>query len=70
MGDDRDGGMDSLDGVASRWIVGVSASVIFRCTTESRRWLAIMEKVAEGRSKFCVTVVTVTRTAGILPTVG
>jgi len=38
VGDDGGGDTDSLDGVASRWIVGASASVIFPCTIESRRW--------------------------------
>jgi len=30
--DDRAGGTDSPDGVASSWIVGASASVIFPCS--------------------------------------
>jgi len=42
------------------------ASVIFPCTTKSRRWRAVMEEVDKGCSEFCTTVGTVTRTAGIL----
>ena len=49
----------SLDGVASRWIVNASASVIFPCTTKSRRWQAVMEEVDKGCSEFCITVGTV-----------
>jgi len=40
MGDDRVGGTDRPYGVASRRIVGASASVIFPCTIKSRRWRA------------------------------
>jgi len=43
-----------------------SASVVFPCAIKSRRWRAIMEEVDKGCSKFCITVDTVTRTAGIL----
>jgi len=59
MGDDAGGGSDSLDGVigvASRWIVGASASVIFPCTIKSTRWGAIIEEVDKGCSEFCATV--------------
>ena len=52
--------------MASRRIVDVSASVIFPCTIKSRRWQAIQEEGDKGRSEFCVTVGTVTRTASIL----
>ena len=52
LGDDGGGGTDSLDGVASRWIVGASASVIFPCTIQSRRWRAVMEEVDKGRSNY------------------
>jgi len=52
--------------VASREIVGASASVIFPCTIESRRWRAVMDEVDKGCSEPCVSVVTVTRTTGIL----
>ena len=45
MGDDGGGGTDSPDGVASRWIVGASVSVIFPCSIKSRRWQAVMEEV-------------------------
>jgi len=51
-------------GVASRWIVGASASVIFPCIKPSR-CRAIMEEVDKGCSEFCVSVGMVTRTAGI-----
>jgi len=51
------GGTDSPDG---------SASVIFPCTIKSRRRQAIMEDVDKGRSEFCVTAGTATRTASIL----
>jgi len=37
MGDDGDGLLISLDGVAPTRIVGVSASVIFPCSIKSRR---------------------------------
>jgi len=60
------GGTDIPDGVVSRWIVGVSAPVIFPCTIKSRRRQAIMDKVDKGCSKFCITVGSMTRTAGIL----
>jgi len=53
---------DSLDGVASRWIVGASASFIFPCTIKSR-WQAVMEEVGKGCSEFCITVGTVTSSA-------
>jgi len=49
----------SLDGVAFRWIVNASASVIFPCTTKSGRWQAVMEEVDKGCSEFCITVGTV-----------
>jgi len=62
MGDDGGWGTDSPDGVASRRIVGASASVIFPCTIKSRRWQAVMEEVDKGCSEVCVTVGTVTRT--------
>ena len=52
-------------GLASRGIVGASASYLF-CTIKSRRWRAVMEEVEKGCREFCVTVGTVTRTAGIL----
>jgi len=65
-GDDGSGGTDSPDGVASRWIVSASAPVIFPCIIKSRRWRAVMEEVDKGCSEFCITVGTVTRTAGIL----
>ena len=64
--DDGDGGTDSPDGVASRWIVSASASVIFPCTMKSRRWRAVMEEVDKGCREFCITVGTVIRTAGLL----
>jgi len=57
---------DSPDGMASRRIVGASASVIFPCTIKSRRWQAVVKQVDKGCCEFCVTVGTVTRTAGIL----
>ena len=41
--------------------VGATASVIFPCAIKSRRWRATTEEV-----EFCITVGTVTRTAGIL----
>ena len=66
MGIGGDGGNDSVDGVASRWIVGASVSVIFSCTVKPRRWQAIMDEVGKGFSEFCVTIGTATRTAGIL----
>ena len=59
-------GTDSPDGVASRWIVGASASAVFPCSIKSRRWWAIMEEVDKWCSEFCITVGTATRTAGIL----
>ena len=59
-------GTNSLDRVASRRIVGASASVIFPFTIKSRRWRAVMEEVDKGYSEFCITVGTVTRTACIL----
>ena len=67
-GHDGGGGTDSPDGVASRRIVGASASVIFifPCTIKSRRLRAIMEEVDKGCSMLCLTVGTVIRTAGIL----
>ena len=65
-GDDEGGGTDSLDGVASRWTVRASASIIFPCSIKSRRWQSVMEEVDEGCSEPCVSVGTVTRTAGIL----
>ena len=49
-GDDGGGGTDSLDGMASRQIVGASASVIFPCTIKCRRWRAVMEVVDKGCS--------------------
>jgi len=61
MGDDGAGGTDSLDGVASRWTVGASASVLSPCTIKSRTWRAIMEEVHKGCSELCVTVGTATR---------
>ena len=61
--DDGGGGTDSPDGVASRRIVGESASVIFPCSIEYRRWRAIMEEVDNVCNKFCVTLCTVTRWA-------
>jgi len=66
MGGDGFEGTDSLDGVVSRRIVGVSASVIFPCTIKSRRWQAVMEEVDKGCSKFCITIGTLTRTIGVL----
>ena len=66
MGDDGGRGTDSLHSVASRLIVGVSASVIFPGIIKSKRWRAVMEEVDKGCSKFCITVGTATRTAGIL----
>jgi len=60
------GGTNSPHGVAFRWFVGASASVVFPCTVESRRWRAIMEEVDEGCREFWVTIGTITRTAGIL----
>jgi len=60
------GGTDSPDGVASRWIVHASVSVVFPCTIKSRRWRALMQEVDKGCSGFCITVGTVTRTVGIL----
>jgi len=52
----------SLDGMASRWIVSASGSVLLPCTIKSRRWQAVMEEVDKGCSEFCVTVDTVTGT--------
>ena len=54
--------------MASRQIVGASASVVFSCTIKSRRWRAIMEKIDKGCNEFCIIAQsdTVTRTAGIL----
>jgi len=48
MGECGGAGIDSVDGVASRRIVGASASVIFSRTIKSRRWRAIMEEVDKG----------------------
>ena len=59
MGDDGCGGTDSPDGVVSSGIVGASASVMFPCNIESRRWRAVMEDVDKGCSEFCVTVGTI-----------
>ena len=63
----------SPDGMASRWIAGVSASFIpwwifstLSLHHKSRRWRAKIEDVDEGCSKFCVTVGSATVTAGIL----
>jgi len=42
-------------GLASRGIVGASASYLF-CTIKSRRWRAVMEEVEKGCREFCVTV--------------
>ena len=50
MGEYGGGSVDSLDGVASRWIVGASASVIF--PMKSRRWRVIMEEVDKRCSEF------------------
>jgi len=60
-------GTGSLGGVASRWIVSVSASVVFSCTIKSRERRAVMEEADKGCSELCVTVDTGTRvqTAGI-----
>jgi len=66
MRDNGGGGHNSQDGVVSRRIISASASVIFTCTTKSRRWRAVMEEVGKGCSEFCVTVGTVTRTVSIL----
>ena len=65
-GDDEGGGTDSPDGVASRWTVRASASIIFPCYIKSRRWQSVMEEVDKGCSEPFVSVGTVTRTAGIL----
>ena len=46
--------------------VCVCAFVIFPCTIKSKRWRAVVEEVDKGCSEFCITVGTVTRTAGIL----
>jgi len=51
---------------ASRRIVGASASCYLSHTIKSRRWQEIMEGADKGCSEFCITVGTVTRTAGIL----
>ena len=40
--------------------------VIFPGTIKSRRWRTVLEEVDKGCSKFCITVGTATRTAGIL----
>ena len=48
---------------ASRRIVPL---VIFLHTIKSRRWQEIMEGADKGCSEFCITIGTVTRTAGIL----
>ena len=40
--------------------------VIFPSTIKSRRWRTVMEEVDKGCRKFCITVGTVIRTAGIL----
>jgi len=37
-----------------------------QCVINSRRWQSVMEEVDKGYSKFCVTFVTATRSAGIL----
>jgi len=37
-----------------------------QCVINSRRWQSVMEEDDKGYSKFCVTFVTATRTAGIL----
>jgi len=66
MGDDGGGGTDSLHGVVSRLIVGVSAFVFFPGTIKSKRWRAVMEEIDKGCGKFCITVGTATRTAVIL----
>ena len=44
------GATDSPDWVASRQIVGASASVIFPCTIQCRRWHAVRAKVDDGCS--------------------
>jgi len=54
MGEYGGGSVDSLDGMASRWIVGASASVIFPSTIKSRRWRTIMEEVDNICSKYCM----------------
>jgi len=41
MGDEGGGSLISPDGVAPRWIVSVSASVIFPCTIKSIRFLLL-----------------------------
>ena len=66
MGIGGGGSNDSADGVASRWIVSASVSVVFSCTIKPRRWRAVMDEVGKGFSEFCVTIGTATRTAGIL----
>ena len=55
------GGTSSSDGVASRWIVSASASVVVPCTVKSKRWRSVMEDVDKGCSEFCVTVGTNSR---------
>jgi len=68
MGNDGGGGTDILDVVASRQIVGVSASVIFPfpCNITSTNGQAVMEAVDEGDSEFCIAVGTVITTTSIL----
>ena len=62
----ENGGMMEVGHRQSRRIVGASASAVLPCSIKSRRWRAIMEEVDKGCSKFCITVGTATRTAGIL----
>jgi len=55
MGGCWSGGTDSPDWVASRHILGASASITFPCTVKSRKWRAVMEEVDKGCSEFCLT---------------
>jgi len=66
MSGDGGGGTDIQDEVASRRIVSASASVVFPCIIKSRRRCAVIEEVDKGCYKFCITIGTATRTAGIL----
>ena len=66
MGDNGGGGTDSPDGVLVQVDCQCICLCYLVCPIKSRSWRAVMEEVDKGRSKFCVTVGTVTRTAGIL----
>jgi len=51
IGDDGCGPLISPDGVAPSWMVGVPASVIFPCTTKSRRFLLALAHPGSPRKR-------------------